>query len=394
MMKFAVRHNMIYPLQLLIFNFARDTESTLISKLLKFEGDLIFTPVMFLGEFFAGLIIFSYQKYFLFKKTGTNKKEEKSSFKVIKLLQRKNNDIDPLDPLIKIYFLIFTSSFFDFVQFVLSLYTPKFMNISGSLESRLGGFLTIFDALFYYYILRFPIFRHQFLSLIVIGICLLIVIICEFIFQGFNIFLTVGDFILVLVLSFLRQFSSSMVDSIEKYLFEFNHINPLKILMFEGLFGFIYTFIYCLVNDPLEDIRNYQNKNDSSNFILLIFSLILYLILSGLKNSFRVMTTKIYTPMTTTFLDYILNPFYMIYYFLMDEDFIKDGKKNIPHFVINLILTLIISFFGCVYNEFIILFFCELEIDTHQQVSQRASITKERELDIKEDDDEDEIEES
>ena len=327
MMKFAVRHNMIYPLQLLIFNFARDTESTLISKLLKFEGDLIFTPVMFLGEFFAGLIIFSYQKYFLFKKKGTNKKEEKSSFKVIKLLQRKNNDIDPLDPLIKIYFLIFTSSFFDFVQFVLSLYTPKFMNISGSLESRLGGFLTIFDALFYYYILRFPIFRHQFLSLIVIGICLLIVIICEFIFQGFNIFLTVGDFILVLVLSFLRQFSSSMVDSIEKYLFEFNHINPLKILMFEGLFGFIYTFIYCLVNDPLEDIRNYQNKNDSSNFILLIFSLILYLILSGLKNSFRVMTTKIYTPMTTTFLDYILNPFYMIYYFLMDEDFIKDGKK-------------------------------------------------------------------
>ena len=268
------------------------------------------------------------------------------------------------------------------------------MNISGSLESRLGGFLTIFDALFYYYILRFPIFRHQFLSLIVIGICLLIVIICEFIFQGFNIFLTVGDFILVLVLSFLRQFSSSMVDSIEKYLFEFNHINPLKILMFEGLFGFIYTFIYCLVNDPLEDIRNYHNKNDSSNFILLIFSLILYLILSGLKNSFRVMTTKIYTPMTTTFLDYILNPFYMIYYFLMDEDFIKDGKKNIPHFVINLILTLIISFFGCVYNEFIILFFCELEIDTHQQVSQRASITKERELDIKEDDDEDEIEES
>ena len=394
MMKLAVRHNMIYPLQLLIFNFARDTESTLISKLLKFEGDLIFTPVMFLGEFFAGLIIFSYQKYFLFKKKGTNKKEEKSSFKVIKLLQRKNNDIDPLDPLIKIYFLIFTSSFFDFVQFVLSLYTPKFMNISGSLESRLGGFLTIFDALFYYYILRFPIFRHQFLSLIVIGICLLIVIICEFIFQGFNIFLTVGDFILVLVLSFLRQFSSSMVDSIEKYLFEFNHINPLKILMFEGLFGFIYTFIYCLVNDPLEDIRNYQNKNDSSNFILLIFSLVLYLILSGLKNSFRVMTTKIYTPMTTTFLDYILNPFYMIYYFLMDEDFIKDGKKNIPHFVINLILTLIISFFGCVYNEFIILFFCELEIDTHQQVSQRASITKERELDIKEDDDEDEIEES
>lgn len=82
MMKFAVRHNMIYPLQLLIFNFARDTESTLISKLLKFEGDLIFTPVMFLGEFFAGLIIFSYQKYFLFKKKAQTKKRKNRLLKL------------------------------------------------------------------------------------------------------------------------------------------------------------------------------------------------------------------------------------------------------------------------------------------------------------------------
>ena len=36
-------------------------------------------------------------------------------------------------------------------------------------------------------------------------------------------------------------------------------------------------------------------------------------------------------------------------------------------------LHILISFFGCVYNEFIILFFCGLERNTHDQVSKRAS---------------------
>lgn len=39
----------------------------------------------------------------------------------------------------------------------------------------------------------------------------------------------------------------------------------------------------------------------------------------------------------------------------------------------NMICSLIITFFGCVYNEFIILFFCGLEFDTYEEVSKRAS---------------------
>ena len=38
----------------------------------------------------------------------------------------------------------------------------------------------------------------------------------------------------------------------------------------------------------------------------------------------------------------------------------------------NLILSFIISFFGCVYNEFIVLLFCGLERNTHDQISKRA----------------------
>ena len=102
--------------------------------------------------------------------------------------------------------------------------------------------------------------------------------------------------------------------------------------------------------------------------------LIVFIILSGGKNLFRIVTTKIYSPMVTTLLDYVLNPIYLIYYYGAQGDFKKeDGKLDVAYFTINIIISLIISFFGCVYNEFIILFFCGLERNTHDQVSKRAS---------------------
>ena len=81
--------------------------------------------------------------------------------------------------------------------------------------------------------------------------------------------------------------------------------------------------------------------------------------------------------MTTTFLDYILNPFYIIYYFFTDKDFISYGKKNYAYFSINLIISSIITFCGGVYNEFLILFCCGLEKDTHSQVTSRSNYENE-----------------
>ena len=76
--------------------------------------------------------------------------------------------------------------------------------------------------------------------------------------------------------------------------------------------------------------------------------------------------------MVQTLLDYVLNPIYLIYYFCAQNDFKKNGKLYVAYFVINIIISIIISFFGCVYNEFIILFSCGLERNTHDQISKRA----------------------
>jgi hypothetical protein len=270
-------------------------------------------------------------------------------------------------------FLIFCAGLMDFVQFVLSLNSPQFINVSASFGMRLSGFLTIVDALYYYFVLKFHILRHQFFSLVVIGICLVLIISTEFIFQEVNIFFNHLQLFILLLLTFVQQFCSAMVDSNEKYLFEYNEISPFFALLFEGLFGFILSFIYGIFYDPFEQFRKI---NSSLNFTVIIILLVLYIILSGLKNAFRVQTTKIYSPMTTTFMDYILNPVYLTIYFALNEDFLTKGKRNYAHFFINLFLALIMTFFGLIYNEFIIIFFFRLEKDTHQEVSRRASLVQ------------------
>jgi hypothetical protein len=61
----------------------------------------------------------------------------------------------------------------------------------------------------------------------------------------------------------------------------------------------------------------------------------------------------------------------------------------------NMIASWTITFFGCVYNEFIILFFCGLEYDTYEEVSNRARISKLsitlNDIDIRHDEEEDKI---
>jgi len=129
------------------------------------------------------------------------------------------------------------------------LYLSKFVILSNTLELRLRGTYTINTALFYYFALRFPIFKHQLFSLILIGICVIFIIITEFIFQEINIFLSYSQLILALVIIFISLFFSALQDSIEKYLIEYNQFNPFLIVMIEGIFNFVFIFIYGLFNN-------------------------------------------------------------------------------------------------------------------------------------------------
>lgn len=155
--KLAWRRKLIYPLQLLIWTFLRKVITIILSKEFNFSQSVLFTLLMFLGEFFAGLILFLYQRSFLVKKETQSKSKE--------ILIYSKSEMKQPDSNIKILILIFFLGYFDFIEFILSTnYIPKFIKSSGSLENRLGGILTISSALFFYYLLKLPIFRHQFFN--------------------------------------------------------------------------------------------------------------------------------------------------------------------------------------------------------------------------------------
>ena len=154
------------------------------------------------------------------------------------------------------------------------------------------------------------------------------------------------------------------------------NVNPFKILMTEGTVGFFMSFIYCFVlnNNPIPLMKKFHEDSWKNIFPLVLVLLVVILILSGVQNIFKVVTNKVYSPMTLALSQYFFNPIYIIFTLLLGKDFESNKKRNYIYFSLNLILTIIISFCGCVYNEFIILFFCGLQHETYEQIALRAAL--------------------
>ena len=367
MLKIGLRYNLLYPLMLVIFTTIRKIDTILMDKIIGFNASLFLSLIMFLSEFLIGLILFMNNYKFLNNDIETN-----NSFIGIQLIHIKP-EMTLADSKIKIYILIFMSAFFDFnIFFIDTYYLPRQFIISNSINIRLRSILTISSSLWCYFLLRIPIFKHHIFSLVIIFICLIIVIITECFFQQ-NIYVS----LYTLAFNLGIYFMNSCLDVTEKYLLEYNFTNPFKMIMVEGMFGFILTvFLSIIANSFNAIILMYNKENGKFELILLFVFLFFYLISSGGRNIYRVLTIKIYSPMTRTLTDCLLDPLLILYYYLDGNDFLYNDKPNIFYFLINIITSLIIVFCSCVYNEIFVLFFCGLEHDTHFQVSKRASVTE------------------
>ena len=370
MIKFSARKNVIYILLLMLNHLIRKIILIIIGTMYPNSVAVFYSILMFLGEMSSGLILHRYQKMVV--------RRNKTDFIMPKKLKKSR-----IDSNFKIYSLLAISSFFDFMEMTLSIYISKFSSISKSLEIRLTGSIIIFSALIYCYTLKFPLFRHQICSLITVGICLSSIIISDGIFQRDKINSSILKYILLVLSSLLEMFFISMLDCIDKYLMEFNSINPPIIIIFEGLFGFIYCLISFADNELYIKFKIIISSLRGARSIgFFIFLLILIYVISGITNIYRVYTNKIYNPMTESLVYNCLNPLYMIYDFSMGNDFIIKGKRDYFYFFLNLILSIIISVTGLIFNEFIVVFCCGLERDTYQEISRRCMIPKEQGLEL------------
>ena len=143
-------------------------------------------------------------------------------------------------------------------------------------------------------------------------------------------------------------------------------------LMLEGAFGLVLAIIYSFIDNPINNIIDFFHNKPKIQFIYLIICLILYIIISAGRNSYKFLTIRIYSPMTKAIADSFLDPLIILYYFIMEYDFKSNGSINIIYFILNLVLSIINVLSGCVYSELLVIYLFNLEKDTHYEVSKRA----------------------
>ena len=379
MIKIGSRPNLFYPSIFIIFNAMRKMDSIIMKKYINYSGCTLLTFLMFFSNFISGLLVYSRQYKFL-----KEKEKEASKFMGIELIQTKT-EISPIDSDIKIYFFLFFETYIDFAENILSSYyiPDKFTRISKSLEWRLKSIIICASGVFGFFILKIPIFKHQILSMIIILACLLITLITEIIeyyeenSQDDRLFYI----IYVLFLLLINQTFTSGFDIIEKYLLDFDFVNPFKLLMMKGMIGFFIILLFCIYQDPFEQIK-IINDNTPEKIPYLIVSLILYFLFSCGRNIYRIITIKLYSPTHKALFDYIFVPLLIIYYFIFDNDFTVNNNKVYYYFMINLIISFIIVICGLIYNEFLVLFFCNLQYNTHYEISKRAKKIQSKAFDL------------
>ena len=391
MIKIKLRRNLIYPIYLIFWAFSRKIVSILISKLFNFSGSVIYTFLMFLGELIGGFVTFMYQYNFIKQKDIPKEMLKKFRFS---LIEGQEIELKKLDGKIKIFFLVFMTAFFDFFEFILSTYyIDKIHRISGSLQVRLGGVLIISSSLLYRFLLNIPMFKHQKFAFTLLALCLIILIISEYFFQEFDGIITTKDLSLAIIFSVISYISLTFDDIIEKYLIEFDFLNPFIILFRQGIIGIIFTIICALIENPFKGLKDVYDNNSGGMFILFLFLLLLYSIFGALKNIYRMPTIMLFTPMNKNLADIIINPIYIVYYFIEGKDFSKNGERNYLYFFTNSILLIIFDICGLIFNEFLILFFCRLDHDTYKSITERAISLEEMNI-LNEDDEEIEIEDT
>ena len=379
MIKLTLRKNLIYIIQLFIYYYLRRIVSTIIKQLYNLKDSLIFTLLMLSGELFGGLASYIYQNTFLKKtKSKTRKKTDNLLSKNLSLLflSKKMNRVDGN---FKIILLIFFSAFYDFFEFILvTFFIPNIASLSPTADLRLTSITTISSSLMMTFALKLKIGKHQFYSLLIIGICLVITIIVEMIYQ--NQVASFGNLFFAYMLTILSAASITFTDIIEKYLTEFNFLNPFLIIVIEAIFGLILVLIYSIGKNPFSEIINLYNEITVGKFLLLIFLLLLHFVFSAGINVYKILSNVFYSPMAKSVSIYVLNPALIIYSYFYDNDFSINGEQNIIYLLINFFLSVIIVFFGFVYNEFFILYCCGLEYETHYIISQRSKNQTEIEI--------------
>ena len=371
MLKFGFRNKQFYPLMLLLFIFLRKC----LEIILKFHPyskycDFITAFLIFFSQSLIGYIIHIHYSQKSVKE-GRDDASDSSSVRLGKIKLFFNKEYKSSDSKYKKYLLILFTSFFNFVGAVIR--SDDVINFgnkeenNSQLEIRVRGIQIIISALLCYFTIRLTVYKHQKVSLVIIAIFLALLIAME-LFITMNIV----NKILSLLICTMSCLSRSFLDITEKYLFDYDYVNILMMLIYEGLIGVFFYILFFIFNDSYQTQGKHILEEMSTfdlPFVTFILFIIVYIIISGLRNSYRVTTNKYYSPMSRALFESTLDPFLFLYNTLT-----SNYKKNLGFWLYfgSVFFSLaVIAFFSLVYNDFIILFCCGLEQNTYNGITYR-----------------------
>ena len=111
----------------------------------------------------------------------------------------------------------------------------------------------------------------------------------------------------------------TLSDVTEKYLYEYDFINPYEIMQLKSIIEvFLIAFLYYYFETTREEI-NFLFNMSVGYLILTIFLFIIYFILCGFLNVYRLLTIKMYSPTTKSLFDSFFDVLFFIYYTIFDE---------------------------------------------------------------------------
>ena len=362
MIKFAVRNNLYYPLMLILFTFLRNIIDILLKAIFNLKSPYFTSILIFFSEFLFGSMTIWYNN----SSSENNSKIIKSMG--IKLIQRKTK-ISRSDTNLIIYILIFFASYFDFISLTYMRFYIPFRNKveNDFLIKDVRSLQICISALLCYFTIKTNIARHQIVSLIIISFCSITLFSTEIIKKENEI----TEKLINLGFTLISCTSRALFDTTEKYLLDYNFIDPFLLLLLEGIicFGLMFS---CIFIDNNFKIEFEELMNISEKKYLLIGLFIIYAIFSGMKNIYRIITNKFYSPMTRALAESILDPVFTIYYFFFEIRDEKFTSKFWIYFVINFICSIIMALCSSIYNEFIILYYCGLEYETFFEIRKRS----------------------
>ena len=240
--------------------------------------------------------------------------------------------------------LIFISNLFFFYPGFLESYIAK--------DTQFYFYLARFSLLFFsatqcYFVLNMKIYSHQQISMIIMFCGTLFFILITKSYKEFGLI----EFLFQIMLDFLVALSLC----IDKYILEVYYISPFMILFIQGIFGIILDFLIIFILNKLDVLI----LSDFSFYLknVNILNILMYSFFYSLTKIFILLTNFYFSPTMVSVSDYISA-------FALDLYSYNKWYKIIGYFILLV---------GCfVYNEIIIINFCDLNKFTKREISRRS----------------------